>query len=74
MDLGTVRIGETGYYSLATNEAYKTATSGKTKKLFALKHYDSMSPYGAFSVIGEYIIGQPGATIERLRILVWVEG
>ena len=74
VDLGTVQIGEKGYYSLATNEAYKTATSGKVKKLWALRHYDSMAPYGPFSVIGEFVIGQPNTRIERLRILVWVEG
>lgn len=68
-----MRIGDTGYYSMFSNEAYKTATSGKTKKLWGLKHYDNMNPYGAFSIIGEYIIGQPGTTIERLTVLVWVE-
>lgn len=74
VDLGTVQIGEKGYYSLASNEAYVAATSGMTKKLWALRHYDSMAPYGPFSVIGEFVIGQPNTRIERLRILVWVEG
>ena len=74
IDLGNVQIGERGFYSLAQNEAYKAATSGKVKKLWALRHYDGMSPYGPFSIVGEYIIGQPGMSIERLRILVWVEG
>lgn len=74
VDLGTVQIGERGYYSLTSNEAYVAATSGMTKKLWALRHYDSMTPYGPFSVIGEYVIGQPNTSIERLRILVWVEG
>ena len=69
-----MQIGEKGYYSLASNEAYVAATSGKVKKLWALRHYDEMSPYGPFSIVGEYIIGQPGMSIERLRILVWVEG
>lgn len=68
-----MQIGERGYYSLAQNEAYATATSGKVKKLWALRHYDGMSPYGPFSIVGEYIVGQPGMHIVRLLILVWVE-
>lgn len=68
-----MQIGERGYYSLAQNEAYATATSGKVKKLWALRHYDGMSPYGPFSIVGEYIVGQPGMRIVRLLILVWVE-
>ena len=74
MNLGNVRIGERGYYSLQQNAEYLKAVNGKTKKMICIKYYDNMNPYGAFSAAGDYIIGAPNMTINNLIIVVWVTG
>ena len=74
IELGDVQIGERGYYSLQQNPAYLNVMSGKTKKMVCIKYYDNMTPYGAFSAAGDYIIGAPNMTIKNLIITVWVAG
>ena len=74
IELGDVQIGERGYYSLQQNPAYLNVVSGKTKKMVCIKYYDNMTPYGAFSAAGDYIIGAPNMTINNLIIAVWVAG
>lgn len=74
VNLGNVRIGERGYYSLQQNAEYLKAVNGKTKKMICIKYYDNMNPYGAFSAAGDYIIGAPNMTINNLIIVVWVAG
>lgn len=69
-----MQIGERGYYSLQQNPAYLNVVSGKTKKMVCIKYYDNMTPYGAFSAAGDYIIGAPNMTINNLIIAVWVAG
>lgn len=72
MNLGDVQIGERGYCSLLQNAEYLKAVSGKTKKMICIKYYDNMTPYGPFSAVGAYIIGEPGMSIKGLIVTVWI--
>lgn len=74
MNLGNVRIGERGYYSLQENAEYLKAVSGKTKKMICIRYYENTSSYGAFSAVVDYIIGAPNMTINNLIVTVWVAG
>lgn len=71
IDLGTISLGESGYYSISDNEKYPIYT-----KIVEISYYSLITPISAINIYrGEngctYVFGSPNTEIRDLQIRCW---
>lgn len=71
IDLGTISLGESGYYRINDNEKYPIYT-----KIVEISYYSLITPISAINIYrgengGTYVFGSPNTEIGDLQIRCW---
>ena len=71
IDLGTISLGESGYYRVNDNEKYPIYT-----KIVEISYYSLITPISAINIYrgengGTYVFGSPNTEIRDLQIRCW---
>ncbi|MCB5569508.1 hypothetical protein LIP72_09095 [Mediterraneibacter faecis] len=71
IDLGTISLGESGYYRINDNEKYPIYT-----KIVEISYYSLITPISAINIYrgengGTYVFGSPNTEIRDLQIRCW---